>query len=165
MRAIIALTAALAILVASGCGGSANGEAEEQRATQARQVKQEAHRRAAHRRAVLAWRVQARERHQAARRRARLIALRKQRAHEAEERQREAKERERAAEREVEEANPEESECDPNYAGACLDPHASDYDCEGGSGNGPYYTGEVTVVGEDHYGLDANGNGIGCESE
>ena len=59
------------------------------------------------------------------------------------------------------------SECDPNYEGACLDPTASDYDCEGGSGSGsgPYYTGEVTVVGVDHYGLDADGDGIGCESE
>jgi hypothetical protein len=27
--------------------------------------------------------------------------------------------------------------CDSNYTGACLDPNASDYDCAGGSGNGP----------------------------
>ncbi|MGN6276311.1 MAG: hypothetical protein ACTHNP_10350 [Solirubrobacterales bacterium] len=68
---------------------------------------------------------------------------------------------------EAEEASTEEasSECDPNYTGACLDPYASDYDCEGGSGNGPKYTGEVTVVGVDHNGLDADGDGIGCESE
>jgi hypothetical protein len=59
----------------------------------------------------------------------------------------------------------EESECNPNYAGACLLASASDYDCEGGSGNGPYYTGEVTVVGVDEYGLDADSDGIGCESE
>jgi len=55
------------------------------------------------------------------------------------------------------------SECDPNYSGACLDPNAVDYDCAGGSGNGPQYTGPVTVVGEDHYGLDADGDGRGCE--
>jgi hypothetical protein len=55
------------------------------------------------------------------------------------------------------------SECDPNYSGACLDPNAVDYDCAGGSGNGPEYTGPVTVVGEDHYGLDADGDGYGCE--
>jgi hypothetical protein len=61
-------------------------------------------------------------------------------------------------------AEAEASECDPNYSGACLDPYSSDYDCEGGSGNGPDYTGEVTVVGVDHYGLDADGDGIGCES-
>ncbi len=60
-------------------------------------------------------------------------------------------------------AEEEASECDPNYSGACLDPYASDYDCEGGSGNGPAYTGMVTVVGEDHYGLDADGDGSGCE--
>ena len=53
--------------------------------------------------------------------------------------------------------------CDPNYKGACLDPNASDYDCVGGSGNGPKYTGTVTVVGYDHYGLDSDGDGIGCE--
>jgi hypothetical protein len=59
----------------------------------------------------------------------------------------------------------EPSDCDPNYEGACLDPEASDYDCEGGSGNGPDYTGEVRVVGVDHFGLDADGDGIGCEAE
>ncbi len=56
------------------------------------------------------------------------------------------------------------SACDSNYSGACLDPYASDYDCEGGSGNGPLYTGPVSVVGEDHYGLDSDGDGSGCES-
>jgi hypothetical protein len=55
------------------------------------------------------------------------------------------------------------SECDPNYAGACLDPDSPDYDCAGGSGNGPDYTGRVRVVGDDHFGLDADGDGIGCE--
>jgi endonuclease YncB( thermonuclease family) len=55
------------------------------------------------------------------------------------------------------------AECHPSYAGACLDPGVSDYDCEGGSGNGPAYTGLVRVVGPDEYGLDADGDGIGCE--
>jgi hypothetical protein len=55
--------------------------------------------------------------------------------------------------------------CDPNYQGACLDPNAVDYDCAGGSGNGPKYTGEVRVVGVDHYELDRNGDGIGCEPD
>jgi hypothetical protein len=63
------------------------------------------------------------------------------------------------------EASASENECDPNYEGACLDPNASDYDCEGGSGDGPDYVGEVVVVGEDHFGLDADGDGIGCEAE
>jgi hypothetical protein len=55
------------------------------------------------------------------------------------------------------------SGCDPNYEGACLDANASDYDCEGGSGNGPLYTGTVRVVGDDPFGLDRDGNGYGCE--
>ena len=53
--------------------------------------------------------------------------------------------------------------CDPNYVGACLDPDSPDYDCEGGEGNGPDYTGRVEVVGDDPYGLDRDGDGIGCE--
>jgi hypothetical protein len=53
--------------------------------------------------------------------------------------------------------------CHPSYTGACLDPNAYDYDCLGGSGNGPLYTGPVTVVGTDTFGLDADGDGIGCE--
>jgi hypothetical protein len=53
--------------------------------------------------------------------------------------------------------------CDPNYDGACLDPDASDYDCEGGSGNGPRYTGPVRVVGDDPFGLDRDGDGYACE--
>jgi endonuclease YncB( thermonuclease family) len=53
--------------------------------------------------------------------------------------------------------------CHPSYKGACLDPNASDYDCAGGSGNGPEYTGPVRVVGYDQFGLDADGDGYGCE--
>jgi resuscitation-promoting factor RpfB len=53
--------------------------------------------------------------------------------------------------------------CDPNYSGACV-PIASDVDCMGGSGNGPAYVqGPVYVIGSDIYGLDKDGNGIGCE--
>jgi hypothetical protein len=53
--------------------------------------------------------------------------------------------------------------CDPNYRGACLDPNSPDYDCAGGSGNGPDYTGQVEVVGDDHFDLDRDGDGIACE--
>lgn len=54
--------------------------------------------------------------------------------------------------------------CDPNYSGACV-PIASDVDCAGGSGNGPAYVqGPVTVIGNDIYDLDRDGNGTGCES-
>jgi hypothetical protein len=52
--------------------------------------------------------------------------------------------------------------CNPNYSG-CLKPDASDYDCAGGSGNGPYYTGPVRVIGYDQYGLDRDGDGWACE--
>jgi resuscitation-promoting factor RpfB len=56
----------------------------------------------------------------------------------------------------------EPSNCDPNYSD-CV-PIASDVDCEGGSGNGPaYVSGPIRVTGSDIYGLDANGDGVGCE--
>jgi len=56
------------------------------------------------------------------------------------------------------------SNCDPNYSGACLDPTSSDYDCVGGDGDGPDYTGPVTVVGDDHFQLDdGDGDPRACE--
>ncbi|MGW4366963.1 hypothetical protein ACWEKT_15080 [Nocardia takedensis] len=55
-----------------------------------------------------------------------------------------------------------QSGCHPSYT-PCV-PYASDVDCEGGSGNGPAYTGRVTVIGPDVYDLDRDGNGIGCEN-
>lgn len=51
--------------------------------------------------------------------------------------------------------------CTTGYS-PCLPP-ASDYDCFGGSGDGPKYTGRVTVTGSDPYGLDADNDGVGCE--
>jgi hypothetical protein len=54
------------------------------------------------------------------------------------------------------------SNCDLNYSG-CLNPNASDYDCAGGSGDGPYYTGKVYVLGNDHYDLDRDGDGVACD--
>ena len=53
--------------------------------------------------------------------------------------------------------------CHPSYKLKCLKPNASDYDCIGGSGNGPYYTGLVKVVGPDVFRLDADHDGWGCE--
>lgn len=55
-------------------------------------------------------------------------------------------------------------DCTPGYD-PCLPP-ADDYDCAGGEGDGPEYTGRVSV---DHghgdpYDLDADGDGVGCES-
>jgi|GEM_PF-1170475 len=162
MKALI-LAALAALLLVSGCG-----ESEEVGPGHMNQGQME-HRMEGHRAAM-------RSRHHAmmrrARMRARLRAMMARRHHRQMRRYRAAMRHlhaEEAARRaaETEEASTEEasSECDPNYSGACLDPYASDYDCEGGSGNGPDYTGEVTVVGVDHYGLDADGDGIGCESE
>lgn len=54
-------------------------------------------------------------------------------------------------------------DCDSDYSDACLDPNAVDYDCAGGRGDGPDYTGQVVIVGDDPYGLDRDGDGIGCD--
>jgi hypothetical protein len=53
--------------------------------------------------------------------------------------------------------------CDRNYSGACLDPNSPDYDCASGKGDGPDYTGRVEVVGDDHFELDRDGDGVACE--
>jgi micrococcal nuclease len=53
--------------------------------------------------------------------------------------------------------------CHPSYVGVCLQTGIGDYDCAGGSGNGPNYVkGPFKVVGPDEFRLDADGNGIGC---
>jgi hypothetical protein len=54
--------------------------------------------------------------------------------------------------------------CDPSYPDACLD-RAGDYDCEGGTGNGPNYVdGPLRVRAPDPFDLDKDGDGWGCES-
>jgi hypothetical protein len=53
--------------------------------------------------------------------------------------------------------------CHPSYRGACLRRGIGDYDCAGGSGNGPNYVGFVRVVGYDEFGLDRDHDGLGCE--
>jgi resuscitation-promoting factor RpfB len=53
------------------------------------------------------------------------------------------------------------SNCTPGYS-PCLSP-AYDYDCKGGTGNGPKYTGRVRVTGPDPYDLDRDGDGVGCD--
>jgi hypothetical protein len=92
----------------------------------------------------------------------RLVAL------EAKEQRQREKEEERLAREEqkrIEQQGHEEEEalaaCDYN---PCLAP-ASDYDCEGGSGDGPLYTGPVEVTGIDIYDLDRDNDGTGCEPE
>jgi len=157
VRRLLLGTLVCAVLAVTGCG---SGEGMSTSHAASPQMRRMMHRQQARHR--MAMRHQARM--VARRHHMRMMARRR---HQAEARQLQAEETERAAAEEAEEAAAEEeaSECDPNYAGSCLDPYASDYDCEGGSGNGPDYTGTVTVVGEDHYGLDADGDGIGCEAE
>jgi DUF971 family protein len=112
---------------------------------------------------IAAQREQVRKRREAAaRKRERREAARIARA----ERQaaRRAAAEERRAEREAAEAEAESeasSGCDPNYSG-CV-PIAPDVDCEGGSGDGPAYTGVVTVTGSDIYDLDSDSDGTACE--
>ena len=60
-------------------------------------------------------------------------------------------------------APPPTQDCTPGYS-PCIPP-GDDVDCAGGSGNGPRYVqGPITVTGPDIYGLDADHDGIGCES-
>jgi hypothetical protein len=55
--------------------------------------------------------------------------------------------------------------CDPSYPGVCLRVGIGDYDCAGGSGNGPNYVdGPIKVTGPDSFDLDRDGDGVGCES-
>lgn len=54
--------------------------------------------------------------------------------------------------------------CDPSYPDECLKSSVSDYDCAGGTGDGPRFAyGPVTVEGSDPYALDSNDDGVGCE--
>lgn len=84
------------------------------------------------------------------------------------ERQREARQLARAATRQEARESAQEqtlvaapdASCDYD---PCLPP-APDYDCAGGSGDGPAYTGYVRVLGADPYDLDSDGDGVGCES-
>jgi flagellar hook assembly protein FlgD len=55
--------------------------------------------------------------------------------------------------------------CTPGYSPCIPYKGGEDYDCGGGSGNGPHYAdnGPYTVTGSDPYGLDFDGDGLGCE--
>jgi endonuclease YncB( thermonuclease family) len=60
---------------------------------------------------------------------------------------------------------PPAQNCHSSYTGACLLVGIGDYDCAGGSGNGPNYVqGPVYVGGYDEFDLDRDGDGVGCES-
>lgn len=54
--------------------------------------------------------------------------------------------------------------CDPAYPDVCLRDGIGDYDCAGGSGNGPnYVSGPIRVLPPDPFDLDRDADGIGCE--
>jgi len=56
------------------------------------------------------------------------------------------------------------SNCHPSYDGGCLAIGKGDYDCAGGSGNGPnYIAGPIYIVGHDEFELDRDGDGVACE--
>jgi hypothetical protein len=53
--------------------------------------------------------------------------------------------------------------CTSGYS-PCLSP-ATDYDCAGGTGDGPKYAqGPIQVTGSDPYDLDSDGDGVACEA-
>jgi hypothetical protein len=57
------------------------------------------------------------------------------------------------------------SGCDPSYPDVCLQSEASDYDCEGGEGDGPrYVSGPIRVESPDPFDLDRDGDGTGCDA-
>jgi hypothetical protein len=96
--------------------------------------------------------------------RARREAARRKREREHRRQLRAQRERERREqERREQEQAQQAQDCHASYQGACLDPNASDYDCAGGSGDGPEYTGPVQVVGSDDFDLDRDGDGVACE--
>jgi len=59
---------------------------------------------------------------------------------------------------------PPAANCAPSYPDVCLCPNCGDYDCAGGSGNGPnYVSGPIRVLPPDPFDLDRDGDGWGCE--
>ena len=59
---------------------------------------------------------------------------------------------------------PPQAQCDPSYPDVCIPIGAADYDCVGGSGDGPsYIAGPIRVLPPDPHGLDRDRDGWGCE--
>lgn len=53
--------------------------------------------------------------------------------------------------------------CHPAYPDVCIPFGSLDWDCDGGSGDGPnFIIGPFRVLPPDPYDLDGDGNGIGC---
>ena len=60
---------------------------------------------------------------------------------------------------------PKPSGCHSSYQGFCVKVGVGDWDCAGGSGNGPNYVPvRVRVVGYDEFGLDNDNDGFGCDT-
>ncbi|HEX5913111.1 MAG TPA: PASTA domain-containing protein [Rubrobacter sp.] len=58
---------------------------------------------------------------------------------------------------------PQQPSADCQGYSPCIPP-GPDVDCAGGEGDGPrFVSGPVQVTGSDPYGLDGDGNGVGCE--
>ncbi|MDA0365310.1 MAG: thermonuclease family protein [Chloroflexi bacterium] len=59
---------------------------------------------------------------------------------------------------------PSTAACDASYPDVCIPVGAADYDCAGGSGNGPnYISGPIRVLPPDPHRLDRDHDGWGCE--
>jgi hypothetical protein len=58
-------------------------------------------------------------------------------------------------------AEPTEA-CHDAYVGACVPVDVVDVDCRDADADGPYFVGPVTVVGDDVYELDPDGDGMAC---
>lgn len=59
---------------------------------------------------------------------------------------------------------PAPSGCHSSYTGYCVVAGIGDWDCAGGSGDGPNYVPvRVRVVGPDAFDLDADYDGYGCD--
>lgn len=158
MRKLILCISCLAVLALPACDtaqpgpdDATAGGAKQALASNAARKKQQQLRREARQRAARRAAARAERRRRTAERRRRA----RQKAKREEER--------RAMEEERRRQEAQKPDCHPSYVGACLDPSMSDYDCLGGSGDGPGYTGPVTVVGYDEYDLDRDGDGYGCE--
>jgi hypothetical protein len=156
IRWFLPLALVALVLGAAACGDEGNGASGGIDETDAQQEAERQERRAERLQRQLARerRERARERRERAQERR---AERRRKAQAAQLR------RKREQEAQAQTTTPAEPDCHPSYKGACLDPNASDYDCEGGSGDGPEYTGPVTVVGDDPYDLDREGDGLACE--
>lgn len=62
-------------------------------------------------------------------------------------------------------SSPDTRICTPGYTPCVEYQRGEDYDCAGGTGDGPHYIGGPVFVepGWDQYRLDGDGDGVGCE--